>query len=209
VVDHPAVKDCAVVAREEQSGQRLVAYWTPRRRPAPAVTELRRFLAQRLPDYMIPSVFLMLDTLPRTPTGKVDRRALPAPDNSRPELHTSFVAPRTPVEKELAKIWANVLSLDQVGIHDNFFDLGGHSLAATRVVSQVIKTFRLEIPLRSLFESPTVEQMATVITESQAKILGEQGLQRILSELDSLSDEDAKKLLAGQGALDSTRDDHE
>jgi len=198
VVDHPAVKDCAVVAREEQSGQRLVAYWTPRRRPAPAVTELRRFLAQRLPDYMIPSVFLMLDTLPRTPTGKVDRRALPAPDNSRPELHTSFVAPRTPVEKELAKIWANVLSLDQVGIHDSFFDLGGHSLAATRVVSRVIKEFQMEIPLRSLFEAPTAAEMAAVITENQAKRLSESDLTRILSDLEKLTEQDAQQLLAGK-----------
>ena len=101
---------------------------------AATVTELRNFLKERLPDYMIPAAFVMLSALPLTPNGKVDRLALPALEGKRPELDTPFIAPRTPIEEELAGIWAEVLSLDQVGIHDDFYDLGGHSLAATRVV---------------------------------------------------------------------------
>jgi acyl carrier protein len=149
---------------------------------------------------------LFLGALPLLPSAKVDRKSLPDPSRSRPELDTSFVASRTPIEEQLAKIWAEVLSLDQVGIHDNFFDLGGHSLAATRVVSQVIKRFQLELPLKSLFESPTVAQMAAVITQNQAKKLGDADLHRILSELDSLSDEDAQQLLADQCQTPSKRD---
>jgi acyl carrier protein len=101
------------------------------------------------------------------------------------------VAPQTPIESRLAQIWAEVLSLDQVGIHDNFFDLGGHSLAATRVVSQVIKHFQVQLPLKSLFESPTIAEMARVITEHQAKKLNEQELENLLADLESMSEEQA------------------
>jgi acyl carrier protein len=137
-----------------------------------------------------------MDSMPLAPSGKIDRRALPAPSDTRPELAIPFIAPRTLVEKDLAVIWATLLSLDRVGIHDNFFDLGGHSLLATRVVSRVIDHFQLELPIRSLFQSPTVAEMAVVITENQAKKLDEADLQRILSDLESLSDENAQKLLA-------------
>jgi acyl carrier protein len=143
---------------------------------------------------MIPSAFVMLPALPLTPNGRVDHLALPAPEGTRPELDTPFAAPRTPIEAELAKIWADVLSLDQVGIHDNFFDLGGHSLAATRVVSQVIKQFRLDLPLQSLFQSPTVAEMAAVIDERQKNRLTEEELERILTELEAMSEEEAKKI---------------
>ena len=122
---------------------------------------------------MIPSSFVFLDALPLSPNGKVDRLALPDLGQSRPELDTPYVAATTPVEEQLAKIWAEVLSLDQVGIHDNFFDLGGHSLAATRVISQVLKQFQMKVSLQLLFQSPTVAEMAAVITEHQAKKLGE------------------------------------
>ena len=197
LLEHAAIKEVAVASREVQSGdRRLVAYFVPTGQPAAGVREVRNFLKDRLPDYMIPSAFVMLRALPLTPSGKVDRLALPEPGKSRPELETPFVAPKTPVEEELARIWAEVLSLDQVGIHDNFFDLGGHSLAATRVVSQVIKQFQLELPLQSLFQSPTVAEMAAVITQNQAKKAGGQDLNRILSELEALSDEDAQRLLS-------------
>jgi acyl carrier protein len=103
---------------------------------------------------------VFLDSLPLTPSGKVDRKALPAPDNSRPELDNRFVAPRTPGEQSIAKIWAEVLKLEKVGIHDNFFELGGHSLLATQVISRLRDAFRVDLPLRSLFESPTVAALA-------------------------------------------------
>jgi acyl carrier protein len=118
---------------------------------------------------MIPSAFVLLDALPLTPNGKLDRKALPAPDQNRPEPEESYVAPRTPVEEMLAEIWAEVLKLDKVGIHDNFFELGGHSLLATQVISRVRNTFQVEVPVRSLFEIPTVAHLAKAIEEGKQR----------------------------------------
>ena len=201
------VKEAVVVAREEPAAasttsvgtsERLVAYIVPTGKPGPSVSGLRRAVSEKLPDYMIPSRFVFLETLPLTPNGKINRQALPDPGASRPELDTPFVAPETPVEKELAQIWAEVLLLNQVGIRDNFFDLGGHSLAATRVISQVIKHFQVDLPLKSLFESPTVAEMAAVIAEGQAKKLSGDDLDRLMAELEALSDEDANRMVAAQ-----------
>ena len=147
---------------------------------------------------MIPSVFVFLDTLPLIPNGKVDRRALLAPGSIRPELETPFVAPRAPIEEELAAIWAEVLGLDQVGVYDNFLELGGHSLLATQVISRIIKRFQVELRLQSLFEAPTVADMATVITQNQAKKAGQEEVDRMLAELEALSDEEAQRLLADE-----------
>jgi acyl carrier protein len=144
---------------------------------------------------MIPTSFIALDGLPLTPNGKIIRRLLPTPPSSRPEFESPKAAPRNEVEKGLAQIWKDVLALDEIGIHDDFFDLGGHSIAAFRVVTGVIKQFKLEIPLQALFESPTIADMAALITADQVKILDEQGLTHLLDELESLSDEDAKRLL--------------
>jgi amino acid adenylation domain-containing protein len=204
---HPSIKEATVIGRAKNSGDtRLVAYVVPTKSPGPSASELRRFLKESLPDYMIPSAFVTLDGLPRTPAGKLDRKALPDPGTARPDLDIPFVLPQTPVAERLARIWAEVLSLDVVGIHDNFFDLGGHSLAATRVVSQVIKQFQLELPLQSLFQSPTVAEMAAVITENQAKKLDETALHRILAELESLSDDDAKMLVGKESHSAGVKD---
>jgi acyl carrier protein len=121
-----------------------------------AVPELRNFLKQKLPDYMVPSVFTVLESMPLTPSGKLDRNNLPAPDQSRPELTETFVAPRTPIEEQLASIWSGILRIEKIGIHDNFFELGGHSLLATQLISRIRVAFKLEMPLRSLFEAPTI-----------------------------------------------------
>ena len=191
-----AICEAVVIAREDNPGDKyLVAYIVPVRNTAPSVSEVRCFVEQKLPPHMVPSRFVILDALPVTPNGKVNRKALPDPGKSRPDLDTPFVSPRIPVEQELSQIWGEVLSLDHVGIHDNFFELGGHSLAATRVVSQVIKKYQLEIHLQALFQSPTVAQMAAVITETQANTLDEQEMDRILTELESLSDEQAEQCL--------------
>jgi amino acid adenylation domain-containing protein len=191
---HPQVKEAGVVADDRQSGEKyLAAYIVAASSPGPTVDELRRFLKGTLPDYMVPSAFVFLETLPLT-NGKLDRKALPKADERRPELSQPYVAPRNEVERMLAEIWAEILSLDRVGVHDNFFDLGGHSLAATRVVSQVIKQFRLELPLQSLFQSPTVGEMAAVIDERQKNRLTEEELERILTELETMSEDEAKKL---------------
>jgi acyl carrier protein len=148
----------------------LVAYVEPEKQPAPTSKTLRKSLAATLPDHMIPSQFVMLDTIPLTPTQKVDRKALPEPGNARPEMDTPFIAPRTSLERDIAKIWGDILSLDQVGVHDTFFDLGGHSLAAFRVISQVTQTFRVNLSPKALFDSPTVAEMAMVIETNLSKL---------------------------------------
>jgi aspartate racemase len=157
------VRAAVVVAREDHPGEkRLVGYLVPDG-PAPGVEEVRDFLRQRLPDYMVPSAFVVMETLPLSPTGKVDRRALPAPSDARSGLEAAFVAPRGPVEELLAAIWAAVLRVDRVGIHDNFFELGGHSLLATQVISRILSTLGVELPLRTVFEAPTVARMAVCV----------------------------------------------
>jgi amino acid adenylation domain-containing protein len=159
-----SIKEAVVAAWEDQSGdQRLVAYLVPNSGFAPSVSQLRSFLEDRLPDYMAPSSFVFLDTLPLNPNGKVDRKALPMPDQSRPEQAVLFVPPSTLDEKTIAEIWAKVLKVDRVGIHDNFFDLGGHSLLATQIVSRIREAFAVELPLRSLFEASTVSGLAAAI----------------------------------------------
>ena len=126
------------------------------------------FLKQTLPDYMIPSAFVFMDDLPLT-NGKLDRTALPKPGNERPEMKPPYVFARGEIEQTLVHIWEQVLDVRPIGIHDNFFDLGGHSLAATRVISWVISQFQLEIPLQSLFQSPTVAEMAVIIIQNRTK----------------------------------------
>ncbi len=192
LIELESVKEAVVVARDHSGGEkRLVAYVVPATQPEPTVTALRKQLAEKLPQYMIPSVFVSLDALPVIGTGKVNRQALPEPEQCRPSLDSEFTMPRSPVEEILVQIWADILSLDRVGIHDNFFDLGGDSLTATQVVTQLVKHFQLEIPLRYLFESPTVSEMAEVITEYQGKQLSKDDLESILAELESLPDQKA------------------
>ncbi|MGC1376637.1 MAG: amino acid adenylation domain-containing protein [Anaerolineales bacterium] len=160
----PEVREAVVVAREGQSGtgNHLVAYLVAQAgHTLPGTAALRSSLAQSLPEYMIPSAFVCLERLPLTPNGKIDRRALPAPDMTRSE--TGYVAPRTPAEETLARIWAEVLKLDRVGVHDNFFELGGHSLLATQVVSRIRQALDAELPLRMLFQTPTVAGLAEQI----------------------------------------------
>jgi amino acid adenylation domain-containing protein len=168
------IGDAIVMAREDQHDEpHLVAYVVVKGRPQPTAGGLRRALAASLPNYMIPSAFVILDSFPLAPNGKVNRGALPRPDRLRPDLENRFAVPRTLVESELAQIWAEVLSLDRVGIHDNFFDLGGHSLAATQIISRVVKRFQLELPIQSLFQAPTVAEMAAVIAQGRETQLGE------------------------------------
>ncbi|MGH7828614.1 MAG: phosphopantetheine-binding protein, partial [Candidatus Binatia bacterium] len=137
---------------------------------------------QKLPDYMVPSAFVFLDSLPLTPNGKVDRRALPAPDPNGREREETFVAPRTPTEETLARIWSQLLGAERVGVFDNFFDLGGHSLLATQVISRIREAFSMELPLRTLFESPTVGGLAGVIQKAR-----ENGAESPASKISPLS----------------------
>ena len=156
--------EAVVVAREDNPGEsRLVTYVWPDQNSCPTSAELRRFLRQRLPDYMVPSAFVLLDSLPLTPNGKIDHRALPAPDESCRNLEETYVAPGTPTEELLVEIWAEVLKLEKVGIHDNFFDWGGHSLLATQLVARICEALEIDLPLRTLFERSTVASLSEEI----------------------------------------------
>ena len=191
-----SIREAVVVASEIPAGdQRLVAYLVPATEQASSIVELRSHLKEKLPDYMVPSGFVCLDALPTLPNGKVDRRALPALGTARPELESPFVPPRTPVEETLAHIWVEVLGLDQVGIHDNFLELGGDSLLASQVISRVIKTLQVEVALRSLFEAPTVADMAVVLVQKQAEKAAPGDIDWMLAELEDLSEERARQLL--------------
>jgi hypothetical protein len=163
---HPDVREAAVVMREETSGdKRLVAYFVPRREPAPSGSELRTLLRASLPGYMVPADFVPLGELPLTPSGKLDRRALPSPERRRPELGDGFVAPRSPVEVRLAEIWTSLLGVEPVGVHDDFFALGGHSLLATQVISRLRTIYQVDLPLGTIFDAPTVAGLALVLTQ--------------------------------------------
>jgi thioester reductase-like protein len=165
--EHPAVRQAvvAVLDEPELGGGRLVAYVVSRGEPAGPldIDELRRHLGAKLPEYMLPSMYERLESLPLTPAGKVDRRALPGPSARR--TGRGYVAPRTPVELALARLWSEVLKLDRVGVEDNFFELGGHSLMATRLLSRVRETFRVEVPLLRLFERPTIAGLAELLLQ--------------------------------------------
>ena len=127
------------------------------------IAELRQYLHERLPDYMVPAFFVLLDDLPVTGTGKVDRLALPAPQPDDFELRRRYVAPRTPTEEAVAAIWASVLGVTQVGVEENFFEMGGHSLLTTQVISRIRQALAVEIPVRTLFERPTIAALAESI----------------------------------------------
>ncbi|CAG0937718.1 fengycin family lipopeptide synthetase D [Thermoflexales bacterium] len=158
---HPAIQQAAVIVREQVAGdKRLVAYLVTADNHPASANELRQFLHNTLPDYMIPAVFVSLESLPLTPNGKIDRHTLPVPDEILAVGQESYTAPRTSMEEELVAIWTDVLHLERVGIHDNFFAVGGHSLLATQVVSRLNQTLKVQLPLRGLFEAPTIAELA-------------------------------------------------
>ena len=163
---HPTVREVVVLAQEDNPGnKRLVAYVVPSQEQAPTANELRRFLKEQLPDYMVPSVFMMLNTLPLTHNGKVDRRALPIPNTSRNPQEASFFAPRDQLEQQLAQIWSEVLNIYPIGIRDNFFEIGGHSLLAVHLMAQIQQQFGKNLPLATLFQGATIEQLANILRQ--------------------------------------------
>ncbi|PHM11385.1 non-ribosomal peptide synthetase [Nostoc sp. 'Peltigera malacea cyanobiont' DB3992] len=178
LVQHPAIWESVVIVREDQPGdtctersrsKRLVAYVVPVEQ-SPTVLELRQFLKAKLPEYMVPNAFVLLESLPLTSNGKVDRRALPKPEIDSTLLE-KYVAPRTPIEEMLTQIWAQVLRLERVGIHDNFFEVGGHSLLATQLLSRIRTSFKVELALRELFARATVAELAQSIGQLQQQDL--------------------------------------
>jgi acyl carrier protein len=170
LLDCAGIKQAVVVARKNNSGEeQLTAYYVPTRRPGPNFGELRAFLRSKLPEYMIPRTFVILEAIPLTATHKIDRKALPDPSTSRPDMATPYVAPRNPIERDLAQIWSEVLSVDEIGIHDEFLALGGDSLDATRIISRVIVSFKVQLPIGAVFDSPTIASMAAVIADKLGK----------------------------------------
>ena len=173
LLNHPDVREAVVVAKQNRLGESyLVAYFTVQSHSAPTVSELRGFLLEKLADYMVPSAFVTLDAMPLTPNGKLDRSALPVPDSSRPELDVAYAVPRSSIEEKLVELWQEILEVRPVGIHDNFFDLGGHSLAGASLISRLNRAFGLDLAVRVLFEAPTVAQLTNWI-EVQQRALSE------------------------------------
>jgi amino acid adenylation domain-containing protein len=204
LAQHPSIREAVVLAREDQPGnQRLVAYLVPKAEAQVEVGDLRQFLQTTLPEYMVPAAFVPLPALPLTTSGKVDRRALPAPEVGQGVL---FEAPRTATERALAEIWADLLKVERVGIHDNFFDLGGHSLLVTQLGSRIRTGLKADISLRQLFEGPTVAQMAEVVEQSRSRgeasperpetPIRRTGVPALPERVDDLSEEELDQLLA-------------
>ncbi|HPU55900.1 MAG TPA: amino acid adenylation domain-containing protein, partial [Verrucomicrobiota bacterium] len=164
---HPAVRDAVVIAWNEGDSKHLAAYAVPALGQELRPSTLKRFAREHLPDYMVPSAVLLLEALPLTPNGKVNRKALPRPEHARRDGNTEYVAPRSPVEEQLAALWREILRVQRVGIKDNFFELGGHSLLAIQVVSKVREVFKVELPLFSLFDAPTIEALANGLASGQ------------------------------------------
>ncbi|MBD1924288.1 amino acid adenylation domain-containing protein [Microcoleus sp. FACHB-831] len=191
---YPAVADSVVIVREDSPGnQRLVAYVVSK---TDITQEVRSFLKQHLPEYMIPAAFVQMEALPLTPNGKINRLALPASDNYRPEQESVFVAPQTQIEQEIAEIWTAVLSLDKVGIKDNFFDLGGHSLMATQLISRVKKNFGVDVSLPEFFKSPTIKDLAEIVeTQILIKSNGAK-IDELLDQMENLDEAEVQKLLS-------------
>jgi acyl-coenzyme A synthetase/AMP-(fatty) acid ligase/acyl carrier protein len=186
---HPAVRQAVVTAREDIHGDKqLVAYIVAHDQETIPVNTLHNFLKKKLPAYMMPPKIVFLEALPLTPTGKVDRRTLPAPDQSRPESETTFVSPKTPFEKKIAGIWSELLGLEKIGIYDIFFELGGHSLLATRLINRVFDVFQVQLPLKTLWEAPTIADMAVAILQAKADRLDHQEVNQILDKIEASSE---------------------
>ena len=163
---HPGINDTVVVAREDTPGEkRVVAYFVPTGKKAPTVAELRAFLKEKLPEYMLPSVFVMLKSMPLTPNGKVDRRSLPAPQQIEMAPAGDFVAPRDEVESKMVKIWEEVLGVRPIGVQHDFFELGGHSLLAAKLMSLIGREFNSNLPIATLFQARTVEQLTRILRD--------------------------------------------
>jgi amino acid adenylation domain-containing protein len=198
---HPGVREAVVVAREDApGGKRLIAYVVANEDLPPAISEMRDYLKRTVPEYMVPSAFVMLEALPLTATGKVDRNALPEPGQVRPELAPVYLAPRTAVEEVLCGVFSEVLKVEPVGVRDSFFELGGHSLLATQVSSRLRETFQVELSLRKVFEAPTVERLAEAILNDPIERERVEYTAELLLKLSTLSDDEAEELISHKEA---------
>jgi len=217
---HDDVRVAVVLAQPDEAQEmRLIAYVVAAdAAPVLTMSEMRNYLGEKLPHFMIPGALVLMDELPLTPNGKVDRRALAAPEQNRGTLGVEYAPPVTAVEEILVNIWSEVLRVEQVGIHDNFFDLGGHSLLATQVISRISQTFQAELPLRRLFEQPTISVLAAAIAESHEKQTGlaipriptarrkARSLEQLLTQVTEFSDVEVANLLRAKGSSSSQED---
>jgi len=189
LAEHPAIQQSVVVAREHQDGEKsLVGYFVPTPGVRVRASDLKFALRKRLPDYMVPAAFVQLDSLPLTPSGKVDRTALPPVTSTNFLADNTDVAPRTPLEERVAGILAHLLGLENVGAEDNFFMLGGHSLLGTQVIIRLRDTFGIELSLRTIFEAPTVAELAARVETS------------LIARLEAMSEEEAQRILEPPGS---------
>ena len=195
LTNYSEIREAIVIIREDVPGNKsLVAYLVPQNYQLVA-RDVRSYLSQKLPNYMIPNAFVFLDKFPLTANGKINRLGLPAADISQQNFGVEFVAPRTSTERELVTIWTEVLQLTKVGIYDNFFELGGHSLLATQLISRLKETFEIEFPFRYLFENPTISQLANKVVNQQIEQVKSDELVQILGEIDELSEDEAAQQL--------------
>jgi acyl carrier protein len=203
--EHGSVRESVVTVREDPVGEKsLVAYVVPMRAGL-AIGELRSFLRAKLPEYMIPSTFVFLEKLPLTTNGKVDRKNLPMPDLSERSPEGSYLAPRTAVEEVVADIWAEALNVSRIGVQDNFFELGGHSLKATRVNSRLCTIFKMELPLRMLFEHPTVESLAQAVVARESRPGQVEKIANLHQQLKNMSPDQVQVLLQQKRQQKSSR----
>jgi len=182
----------------------LLAYVVAQPDQTPSSGELRSFLKERLPEYMLPDVFIMLDALPLTANGKLNTRALPAPTTQRPSHSSLPVAPRTPIEETLARLWQEVLKLDQVGIQDNFFNLGGHSLIGIKLVTRIRTEFNVELSLADFFAAPTIEALGRKLEEALIEASNSADIDAILGMLETVEEAEAESMLAHNDVLEAS-----
>jgi surfactin family lipopeptide synthetase A len=199
---HPSVRETVVVAwspeEAEPAEKCLVAYVATKPGAPVSKPELREFIGKKLPDYMVPSLMMLLDQLPQTPNGKVDRNALPPPSDVDVESSASFVPPATPLEQKVAEIWTDVLRVQQIGRHDDFFAIGGHSLLAIQVIARLREAFQVELPLRTIFDAPTLEPFAAKILEAMLNDDSATDTAATLAEIKDLSSEEVRTLLEAE-----------
>ncbi|MDP4143059.1 MAG: non-ribosomal peptide synthetase [Bacillota bacterium] len=196
--DHPNINQAVVIATKDEDGNfKLDAYVKADSDCKPRISELKNYLRLKLPDYMIPSRFMFLDSFPTSTSGKVDRTKLPAFDDVRPDIDTEYVGPRSDLEKALAEIWKEVLNIDKVGVYDNFFELGGQSLMATKMVSRIRSSLNMDVPISIIFNiTPTIEQTALALENYQLEQLNSSELEELLSELEDMDEAELQLLLS-------------
>jgi acyl carrier protein len=192
---HGGVKNAAVIAREVRQGldeKQLVAYVEVGTKSPPTRKELREYLTSQLPEYMAPSLIVYLDTLPLTPTGKVNKRELPSPEEVGQAQDNVYAPPRSLIEELLANIWSDILGVEKIGIHDRFLELGGNSLHVARIIERVVRVFNQKIPHQELFQNVSMAELAEIIQQKQYEILGNDQIEQIVDGIEKLSEEEVE-----------------